>query len=113
MNSDKVGTLLDILVRRGDKAFDRLIRAIVETDQDVIALTLDKSLAQKYISVRDSCRMEVQHSSEPIGNNKSDFSFSVFLIFCSLINFACYLQFQKLFSSIIRIMHVIWSFFPL
>ena len=51
-----MGKLLDLLVKRGPSAFEQFIQALVITDQDNIALMLDKDLALEYIENRDEGR---------------------------------------------------------
>lgn len=54
--SKRVGVLLDTLMRRGNRAFDRFIYALVQTDQDSLALSLDKDRAHPYIETRNKAR---------------------------------------------------------
>lgn len=54
--SRKVGVLLDTLMRRGNRAFDRFIYALVQTDQDSLAISLDPDRAQPYIETRNKAR---------------------------------------------------------
>ena len=55
-NGERVGRLLDILVKRGPTAFGQLIQALVITDQDDIAKMLDFEVALDYIKNRDGER---------------------------------------------------------
>lgn len=45
--------LLDFLRHRGTTAFSEFIRALVTSEQDPIALTLDVNEAKRLISIRD------------------------------------------------------------
>lgn len=48
----KVSEFLDYLQRRGATAFQTFIRALVFTDQENIALTVDEQLARKFMAER-------------------------------------------------------------
>lgn len=51
--AEKICLLLDMLVKRGSKAFDKFIFALVQTDQDHLAMSLDCGRARMYIQGRD------------------------------------------------------------
>lgn len=70
----KASCLIDTLMRRGDKAFDRLIYALVGTDQDHLAKLLDVSSAERYIEERnrERTRMITQPSDESVAGSFGD-----------------------------------------
>ena len=62
---------MDYLPKRGPKAFEVFIRALVESKQDHIALVLDPILAQKDWGVENpSTEVEEDIPSEPAANQE-------------------------------------------
>ena len=57
----QVSKLIDMLSRRSDVAFDRLVEALVHTHQDDLAVLLDCNNAQRFIDTRNR---QLQQSSQ-------------------------------------------------
>ena len=72
-SGSKAGKLIDIIMKRGDKAFERLIYALIESDQDQIALELDQDSASRFIRARDDQR-KLQESTLTARLNQSTVS---------------------------------------
>lgn len=54
----RIGKLLDFLPKRHARAFDTLLRALVETDQEHIAVVLDKNRTSQLVKSRDKKRSD-------------------------------------------------------
>jgi len=72
-NQGRIGKLLDFLPKRPAKAFNTLLRALVETDQEHVAHVLDKNRTIQLVKSRDKRRdIDGSDLDTPVQQSSSD-----------------------------------------